>query len=196
MSNESERRMPAKVNIALGVILIVLGIVFILGQVVGVNLGRFLWPFFIIVPGALMLIFALVAGGGAGQGLSMAGSIVTMIGLLLLYQNTTNHWESWAYGWALVAPTSIGLGQMLHGRVKGRADIVDSGKRLATIGLIIFLAGAVFFELIIGISGFRSGRIVLAAALIVFGAFLLLRSLVFSRKGSTAQTEGQHEAEE
>ena len=196
MSNGSERRTPANVNIALGAILIVLGIVFILGQVFDVNLGRFLWPFFIIVPGALMLILALVSGSGAGQGLSIAGSIVTMVGLLLLYQNTINHWESWAYGWALVAPTAVGLGQMLHGRVKGRADVVDSGKRLATIGVVIFLAGAVFFELIIGISGFRSGRIVLAAALIVFGAFLLLRSLVFNRKRETPQTGGEYEAEE
>ena len=178
--SSDERKRPANTNLVVGAVLIVVGIVLILGQVLDLNLGRFIWPFFIIVPGALMLILAS-RSGNAAEPLSIAGCIVTMIGLLLLYQNTTGHWQSWAYAWALVAPTSVGLGQILYGRVKGRAGAVDAGKRLATIGGAIFLVGAIFFELIIGISGYGLGSIAFPVIVIGLGVFLLLRNLVFRR---------------
>jgi hypothetical protein len=175
-----ERKRPANANLVVGAVLIVVGAVLILGQVLGLNLGQYMWPFFIIVPGVLMLLLAFRTGNAA-EGLSIAGSIVTMVGLLLLYQNTTNHWESWAYAWALVAPTSVGLGQILFGTIKGRSGAVDTGKRLVTIGCAIFLVGAIFFELVIGISGHGLGRIAFPIIVIGVGIFLLLRNLVFRR---------------
>lgn len=163
----------------LGSILIVLGAFFLLSQLFGIRLGRYVWPFYIMVPGVLLFMFALSAEGERGSALAIFGSVVTMVGLLLFYQNMVDHFQSWAYGWALVAPTSIGLGQLIYGALKGQAEMVRDGKRLATIGLTIFLVGAVFFELIIGISGFgigRSGRFVLPLLLIGLGAFFILRN--------------------
>ena len=42
--------------------------------------------------------------GAISEGLAIAGSIVTVSGLILLIQDATAHYESWAYAWALVFP--------------------------------------------------------------------------------------------
>lgn len=161
---------------ALGVALIILGGLFLLGQLFDIDVGSFAWPLFIILPGLLLFAFALVTGDTVGEVVSVLGSVVTMTGLLLLYQNTFNHFESWAYAWALVAPTSIGLGRMVYGSLKGNPHSVQAGLRLATIGGVIFLVGAIFFELVIGISGFGLGGIGWPILLIGLGAFFILRN--------------------
>ena len=179
MTTDNKNQKPRNGSVALGGILIILGGIFLLGQLFDIDVGRYAWPFFIIVPGVLLFIFGLATGGSAGERLTIAGSIVTMTGALLLYQNTFNHFQSWAYGWALVAPTSIGLGQMIFGALKDQPHSVQAGKRLAAIGVSIFLIGAIFFELIIGISGFGVGRLgnyVWPILLIGLGIFVILRN--------------------
>ena len=165
-------------NLATGIILVAAGILLLVGKLFGISLGSYLWPFYIIIPGVLLFVFALTTEG-SGEGLAITGSLVTMVGLVLLYQNTTNHWQSWAYAWALVAPTSIGLGQVVYGSLKSRENIVKSGLRLAKVGGIIFLIAAVFFELVIGISGF--GYFGWPLLLIGSGVLLLLRNLMSGR---------------
>lgn len=180
MRNNNTEQQSGQANLVLGGILIMLGAVFLLGQLFGIRFGHYVWPFFIIVPGVLLFILALSLKDENGGALAVLGSVVTMVGLLLFYQNMADHFQSWAYGWALVAPTSIGLGQMLYGTLKDRKQMVRDGKRLASIGLTIFLVGAVFFELIIGISGFGIGRLARFAwplLLIGAGAFFLLRNM-------------------
>lgn len=166
----------------LGGILIVLGILLLLVNVLDINLGRFGWPFFIIVPGILLFVFALAMEEQIGKLLAIVGSIVTMAGLLLLYQNTTDHWESWAYAWALVCPASIGFGQIIYGSLKSQEDMIKTGTRLAIIGIAIFLIGVIFFELVIGISGFGLGHFVWPLLLIGLGLSLILHSLLFGRR--------------
>lgn len=129
-----------------GGILILLGIFYLLGQIFNFNLASFTWPFFVIVPGILVFVFGLTAKTELGKGLAITGSIITMVGLLLLYQNTFDRFESWAYAWALVVPTSVGLGQIIYGSLKGLGDYVDTGKRTASLGIIIFVVGAVFLS--------------------------------------------------
>ena len=167
-------------RLLLGGALIVLGILFLLGQLFDFSLGYYLWPFYIIVPGVLLFALALKEQGSASEHpLMVIGSIVTMVGLILFYQNSSGHWESWAYAWALVGPTSIGLGQMLYGKLKGREELVQSGTHLATVGGVIFLAGLVFFELIIGLG--NVGGIGWPAVLIILGVVLLLRKYLPQR---------------
>lgn len=182
MSEQSESRGQTRVGLGLGVVLIVVGGLLLLGQLLGIRLARYAWPFFVIVPGVVLFVIALSAEAKAGEGLSIPGGIVTMVGLVLLYQNTFNHFESWAYAWALVGPTAVGLSQMIYGWSKGRDDLVAAGKRLAIIGIAIFLVAAVFFELVIGISGFGLGRYGWAILLIGAGVFFLLRTLLVDRK--------------
>ncbi|MCC6905247.1 MAG: hypothetical protein IT326_05335 [Anaerolineae bacterium] len=162
-------------NIIIGVVLVGLGAMFLLAQVFQVNLLRFLWPFFIIIPG-LLFFAGMVAGGKAAAPLAIPGSIVTMTGLILLYQATFNHWQSWAYAWALIIPTAIGIGMMIFGTRSGTPKAVDAGMKMALIGLGVFLVGGFFFEAVIGISRNVPTAWVWPLALIGIGAWLLLRS--------------------
>jgi hypothetical protein len=41
----------------------------------------------------------------------MVGSTVTMVGRTLFFQNTVDYFRSWVYAWALVFPTSVGVGR-------------------------------------------------------------------------------------
>ena len=107
-----------------------------------------------------------------------------MLGLVFLAQSITGFWASWAYIWALVAPTSIGLGQMIYGTKKDRDSITEAGRRLMNLGLFMFAVGFVFFELIIGISGFglsQFGLPVFPLLLIFAGLFVLVRSVARNR---------------
>ncbi len=146
-------------NLILGIILIVLGIVFLIGQVFNqvfnIHIGSYTWPFIVIVPGVLLYLAAFMTEARAGRGLAIAGSIVTAVGLLLFFQNVTNLWATWAYAWALVTPTAPGLGLALFSTLRGQGDQARQGLRLAAIGAVIFAAGAAFFEGLFGISGFN-----------------------------------------
>ncbi len=163
-----------------GILLIALGIVFLLGQLFDIHLGRYLWPLTIIIPGVLLFFGALTLEGETGKALAMVSGIVTMVGVILSLQNLTNLWASWSYAWALVAPTGPGLGMWLLGSIQDRADraeLVRTGKDLVRVGLIIFVVAAVFFELVIGVNGHSLGSYSLPLLLIVLGIFLLLRNL-------------------
>jgi len=137
-----------------------------------------LWPFFIIVPGVALFLAALLASGKSGEPLAIFGSIVTMIGAILLFQNVTGLWATWAYAWALIAPTSPGLGLLLWGAIKGRKNQVEEGLKLAGTGLVMFLVAGAFFELVLGVSGFRLGPLALPFLLIGLGLILVVVNVV------------------
>jgi hypothetical protein len=151
------------------------------------------WPLWILVPGALLLVIALV-GGRAAAGLAIPGSILTTIGLILFYQDATQHWESWAYAWALIL-VSIGAAQMLFGWRAGWPRLARVGRRLALMGLVFFLVGAAFFEGVLGISGRdfgTAGRIGLPALVIAAGLVLLVANMVRGGRSELPALEAQH----
>ncbi|MBX2998530.1 MAG: hypothetical protein KF893_08485 [Caldilineaceae bacterium] len=162
-------------SMALGALLIVLGLVFLIAQFIDINIGSWAWPFFVIVPGVLLFVFALTLKGSAGEVLAAVGAMASMTGLILFYQNTTEHWQSWAYMWALVAPTAAGLGQLFYGTLHSRPEMVRTGVRIAGVGLIIWLLAAFFFELVIGISGSGIGVIGWSLILILLGIAVIAR---------------------
>lgn len=157
-----------------GLLLIGLGVLFLLGQFVRFDIWHYLWPFFIV--GFGLLFFAgMIAGGKEAGALAIPGSLFTMLGLLFLYQNTLNHWASWAYAWALLAPTSVGIGLMIYGRWSDKPGLYQPGWLLTIIGLAIFLLMGAFFELLVGIAGFASpGRVLWPVVLILVGVLLLV----------------------
>ena len=65
----------------LGIALLVLGALLLLGRVIDfdVNFGRFAWPLFILVPGALLLAIG-ITGPRSSTGLTVPGSVLTAIG--------------------------------------------------------------------------------------------------------------------
>ncbi len=164
--------------------LLFLGVLLLAGRLLSIPLGGYLWPFIFIVPGALLFWTSLSTDSSSAEGVSILGGILFTLGAVFLAQSITGLWASWAYAWALVAPTSIGISQMVFGAQKGRDSIYLSGKRLTELGLWMFLAGFVFFELVVGVSGFglsRFGLPVIPMVLIFAGLFILVRSLAKRR---------------
>ena len=179
-SRPAARSVPSQhgVNRSLGIILIGLGFLLLIGTAFNIHLGHLMWPFIFILPGVILFLVALRAEGGFGEPLAITSSIITMLGLIFLYQSITGHWASWAYIWSLIAPTSIGLGEIIYGIQKSQEYTVKAGKTLVKIGISIFLVGFVFFEMIIGISGFGMGRLGWPVLLILLGLFLLFRNIL------------------
>lgn len=168
--------------VIIGAILVVVGIAFLVVQQLDVDLGRIGWPLFVIVPGVVLLAIGLTQS--SDPGLAIAGSIVTTVGLLLFAMNLTGLWASWAYAWALVAPTGSGVGTLLHALRSGNRRLIRGGMAQIGIGLAIFLVGLLFFE---GIIGLNAGRLALPewalpAALIVLGVVFLVAALVGRRR--------------
>jgi hypothetical protein len=178
-----DNRTRSLVTILIGVGLVGLGILFLAGQVFHLDFWGILWPFFIIVPGLFFFVGMFVMGKN-GAPLAVPGSIVTMVGLILLYQNITGHWASWAYAWALIFPTAVGLGVAIAGLWSDEPRTVRSGAMMAGIGLVVFMFFGVFFELLLNISGLRSGlfgRVLFP--LMVIGVGLLVVAWALLQRG-------------
>jgi hypothetical protein len=159
-----------------GLVLIGLGLLFFVAQFFTVDLGHYLWPFFVIIPG-LAFFAAMVLGGRKASGLAVPGSIITTVGLLLFYQNISDHWESWAYAWALI-PTAVGIGLVIHGTFGDRPSVRASGRRLALVGIVLFLVFGAFFEAVLNISGIWAlGQWLWPILLILVGLLMLARNL-------------------
>lgn len=169
-------------SMALGIVLVVVGI-FAFGIVVlGVDLTQYGWPLFVIIPGLTLLVVGFVGGG---VGASVPGGIVTMLGLVLAYQSSTGDWASWAFAWALVAPGGVGLGLYLQALRDRDPEMLRRGRTLLFIAAIIFMIGFVLFESILGISGQDYGifgKAALPGLLIVIGIILLVRSIQRTRQ--------------
>lgn len=177
----------------LGVSLIVLGLIFFASQQLNVDLSEAAWPFYVIAPGLALVTLGLTQRRGSG--LTIAGSVVTMVGLVLLYQNATEHWESWAYAWALVGPGGSGIGSLLYGTRSGDRKMARDGFWMILVAAGIFAVGLVFFEGILGISGERLPlpNWVLPVAVIVIGVLVLIRGLTFRDHREPAWTSAEGE---
>ena len=171
-------------SILLGIGMLVMGGLLLAGKLLQIPFGRFLWPFIFIIPGALVFLSAISSDSSSGEGLSILGGILSALGLVFLMQSVTGFWASWAYIWALIAPTSVGLSQMVYGNLKQRDAIAASGMRLVKIGLALLIVGFIFFEIFLGISGFglrQFGLPVFPMMLILFGVFMLVQSFLNKR---------------
>ena len=176
---------------AVGILLVVAGIAVIALRQIGVDVvdevGRGGWPFFVIIPGLVLLAMAFVPAPPNGVGFAIAGSIVTTVGLILFYQQSTEHWESWAYAWALI-PGAAGLSMATYGLMSGHREFVRNGLWLGGVAAVLFAAGFWFFETI-----FDSGRVPVdletwwPAILIAVGLLITLSAVIGSshRKSPT-----------
>jgi hypothetical protein len=183
-SSPSGSRQFNRGGMVAGAILVVIGLLFLLERVVGFDLGEYGWPLFIIVPGVLIFLSSFAAPPREGSGIAVAGSITTVVGLVLAVQNATGLWATWAYAWALVGPAAAGLGLLLYGLVRGMPDLVSAGAKSLGTGLALFVAFGLFFEGVIGLSGdpFLVGSDYLPIVLIAAGGALLLWGLLRGRR--------------
>lgn len=136
------------------------------------NLFGDFWQLFILGPGVLMLALGLT-GSPKRAGLLIPGAIVSGTGAILLVQDWTNYWQSWAYAWALY-PVFVGIGMILMGQRTHSEVQSRTGRSMVTWGALTFAAFLMFFELFIfGALGGLSALLV--AALLIGGGALLLR---------------------
>lgn len=165
-------------GVAIGAILVIVGAILLAGQVLDIGIGDLGWPLIIVAIGVALLLIGLVVVNESGM--VVGGSVVTTVGLVLLYQNQTDHWESWAYAWALVGPAASGLGLALWGIRSGDRQDFRNGTWGLLGGLAFFAVGFLFFEGIIGISGQRLPlpEWALPALVIGIGVVILIRGLL------------------
>ena len=172
---------------ALGSIILVIGAVAYFLEMASVDVASWLggsgWTLFVIVPGLVLLVAAAFLDDRIALIAATAGAVVTAVGALLLYQDLTAHYESWAYAWALI-PGSVGAALAVHGLRFKRSDLVTVGTRMVAGFGVLLLVGAWFFETI-----FRTNQAPFdlgdnwPIALIALGGALFLAGLL---RGSTA----------
>ena len=158
-------------------VLIGTGLIFLLGQFFNVSIGSIFgalhWPFWVILPGVVMLGAALLGSEKAAP-VAVPGAVVTGTGVILLFQEYTGRWESWSYLWALY-PVFVGLALMFVGARTGNPAVARNGRRVATIGLVMTVVFGVFMEGIFTGAFDTIWRYLVPIVLIGGGAFLLLR---------------------
>ena len=165
---DSQRRS----SLAGGLVLVLLGALFLAVQwVPGLQLW-FSWPLIIIGIGVLLLIVGLLTGVPA---MAIPACIIGGIGGLLYWQNATGNWESWAYAWTLI-PGFVGVGMVLSGLLGGDTrQTVRGGAWLILVSLVLFAVFASFFGALGLVGSYWP------VLLIVLGLLLLAQSLFRSR---------------
>ncbi|MGI8998855.1 MAG: hypothetical protein ACR2GO_04025 [Candidatus Limnocylindria bacterium] len=169
-------------TMAIGIVLVLVGAALFAGQLLGIGIEDIGWPFFVIAAGVAILLIGLLVA--PDQGMAIGGAITTTVGFVLLYQDRTDQWESWAYAWALVGPAASGLGLALWGiRSRDAADLRNGTWGLLG-GLAMFAIGFLFFEGVIGIGGERLAlpSWLLPVAVIVIGVAVLGRGFLERRE--------------
>jgi hypothetical protein len=128
-----------------------------------------IWPFAIIGFGALFFV-VMVAGGKSAAAFAIPGSIISGIGLILLFQNVTGHWESMSYFWTLIV-MFVGVGIYLMGWYAGDPNQKRSGVGVMKVGFVLFIIFGAFFEMLI-FSSFNN--LIFPVLLILLGVYLIL----------------------
>ncbi|MCA1568812.1 MAG: hypothetical protein LC798_00510 [Chloroflexi bacterium] len=172
-------------TLAIGLILVLVGAALFAGQVLGIGIEDVGWPFFVVAAGVAIFVIGLVIADE--QGMVIGGAITTTVGLVLLYQDQTGRWESWAYAWALVGPAASGMGLAVWSLRSGKGGDLRNGTWGLLGGLAMFAIGFLFFEGVIGIGGDRLAlpEWLLPVAVIGIGLVVLGRA-VLERRDSPA----------
>ncbi len=117
--------------------------------------------------------------------LAIPGSIITVSGLMLFFQNLTSHWATSV----LRLDSHIGFGwsgHFHHGHLPGDEHRKQSGLKVMKVAAVLFIVFGVFFEMILSPSGLMAGRYTFPVLLILLGGYLVLSrsGLLGSHKSS------------
>ena len=133
-------------QLALGVILVLIGVWFLLNQTVPA-FGNFFdkyteWPVNLLLIGGAIFIIGIVLGS---PGLSVPAAIVAGIGGIFYYQKISGVGsESWSYLWTLI-PGFIGVGTLLQGLLgDNTAYNLKRGLNTMVFSAVLFLIFAAF----------------------------------------------------
>lgn len=162
-------------RLALGVILILIGGIYLVGQILNLNSMGLFWPLIIVASGGIFFA-GMFATGKVGGPLAIPGSIITMVGLILFIQNLLHLWQTWSYAWGLII-VSVGIGMAISGWWSGQTHMRRSGWRLIRLGLTLFLVFGVIFEFVLGLTPDSRQSITGPIILICLGAISLITRL-------------------
>lgn len=164
-------------QLALGLILILLGAWFIAQQQVPALkewVALYMdWPLNIVAIGGLILLIGILLGA---PGMAIPASIVACVGGILYYQQVYEDYQSWSYMWTLIIG-SIGVGQVLSG-------LLGSGRREISSGLNTIVVSAAMFIIFAAIFGKLTilGSFGPAILLILLGIWVIARGLWRGRR--------------
>lgn len=167
-----------------GAVLIAVGLLSLAGQLFCTLDWSFLWSFVIILMGGCFFA-AMFAVGKGSSALAIPGSIVSGIGLVVLIQSITHHWESMSYFWTLII-LFIGVGIYIMGWHAGDDVQKRSGARVIRAGVIMFVIFGAFFEMLFS----NINNLIFPILLIVTGAYLVVArsGLLGSKKSESADS--------
>jgi hypothetical protein len=170
---ESNRR----TSLASGLLLMLIGVVFLILQLVPALKDLihydFTWPIIVVLVGFGLFIFGLMVHS---PGMAVPACIVAGIGGLLYYQNATGDWGSWAYAWTLI-PGFSGVGTILAGLLgMDTRHSLEAGAWQVFVSLVLFF---IFSSFLGGLTLFGSYWPLL---LVVLGLMILVRPLFRPRK--------------
>jgi hypothetical protein len=127
------------------------------------------WPLIIILVGLAfwLPIFVWWERREHLGGLAIPATIITANGLILLYQNISGDWGSWAYAWAL-EPLAVGMGLLVFYLLGNRAQGLLVGAGIVSgIGLLFFVIFASAFGGLFRLLG--PVALILMGILIIYG---------------------------
>lgn len=132
-------------QLALGIILLLVGGWFLLNQVNPAFKNFFEpyteWPANMLLIGAGILVVGLATGS---PGMAVPAAIVAGIGGIFYYQEATESYNSWSYMWTLI-PGFVGVGTVLQGLLgENTGPNLKRGLNLMVISAVLFLVFAAF----------------------------------------------------
>jgi hypothetical protein len=139
----------------LGALLVLAGLRFLVLRYTPVDVAQYGWPAFVVGTGFAFLVVGVLVRPAVG--LVIPGSVIAMVGGILAVQNAFALWASWSYAWALVFPTSVGIGIAIMGLLSHDRAQAAQGAWTATVGLTLFAVFATFFEGLLHVSGVQLG---------------------------------------
>jgi hypothetical protein len=130
--------------------------------------GRETWPLNVLGVGAFMALVALVTWS---PGWFIPAAIISGVGGLLYYQNSTGDWASWAYAWTLIPGfVAVGLALLALTTWK-RGPFIAAGWTLFSSLLLFGIFGST-------LGGLPTAGTAAAAAVILLGLMFLLSPLL------------------
>jgi hypothetical protein len=170
--------MKNRSQLALGLILILLGAWFIAQQQVPA-LQKWMAPFMqgplmAVAAGGLILLIGLLVGA---PGMAIPAAIVAGLGGIFYYQQVFEEPpSSWFYLWPIIL-ASVGVGQVLSGLFGGGRHQISSGLNTVVVSAVFFIVCAAAFGKLTILGSFGP-----AILLILLGIWVIARGLWRGRR--------------
>jgi uncharacterized membrane protein HdeD (DUF308 family) len=172
---------PEPGQLVIGILFIILGAIFLIGQFVGKWVVADLWPFFLIIGGLIFFVaYFLRHDKPSGyEGMLFPGSYLIILGILFLLMNIFG-WYAMKYLWpTFILGVAISLAVM--NRFSPKRDELQNRDVVSAIRILTVVALVLYF---ITIGGLKLWPL----ALIVIGLMIIFRN--YGRKKKQPFNEG------